>query len=112
MREEVYHSKLDPVKLIELLDCLDDNVVKNIATEYALNLENHYEETYVSLPICFRLVGNCPNTYTYTKALAEQLLEKRCGSVPLVIVRPSIVTAAMKEPIPGWVDNMNGSTGI
>ncbi len=33
MREEVYHSKVDPVKLIELLDCLEDSVVKNIATE-------------------------------------------------------------------------------
>lgn len=33
MREEVYHSKTDPVKLIELLDCLEDNVVKNIAKE-------------------------------------------------------------------------------
>lgn len=59
-----------------------------------------------------RLVGKCPNTYTYTKALAEQLLEERCGNVPLVIVRPSIVTAALKEPVPGWVDNMNGATGI
>lgn len=33
MREEVYHSKINPVKLIELLDCLEDSVVKNIATE-------------------------------------------------------------------------------
>lgn len=30
----------------------------------------------------------------------------------MVIVRPSIVTAAMKEPMPGWVDNMNGPTGM
>lgn len=56
-------------------------------------------------------MGNCPNTYTYTKALAEELLEKECGAVPLAIVRPSIVTAALKEPIPGWVDNLNGATG-
>ena len=38
MREEVYHTKIDPVKLIELLDCLDDSVVKNIAKEYTLEL--------------------------------------------------------------------------
>jgi fatty acyl-CoA reductase len=43
--------------------------------------------------------------------LAEQLLETNCGSVPLAIVRPSIVTAAESEPFPGWVDNMNGATG-
>lgn len=90
MKEQVYHSKVDPVKLIQLLDCLDDNVVKKIAPQ---------------------LLGNCPNTYTYTKALAEQLLEEQCGTVPLAIVRPSIVTAALKEPVPGWVDNYNGATG-
>jgi len=56
-------------------------------------------------------VGQCPNTYTYTKALAEQLLEKECGDIPLAIVRPSIVTAAAKEPLPGWIDNLNGPTG-
>lgn len=27
-------------------------------------------------------------------------------------MRPSIVTAALKEPVPGWVDNLNGPTGI
>ena len=57
-------------------------------------------------------MGKCPNTYTYTKALAEELLERECGTVPLAIVRPSIVTAALKEPIPGWVDNLNGATGM
>lgn len=33
MKEQVYRSKVDPVKLIQLLDCLDDNVVKKIAPE-------------------------------------------------------------------------------
>jgi fatty acyl-CoA reductase len=57
------------------------------------------------------LIGKRPNTYTYTKALAEHLLMEECGGIPLAIVRPTIVTAAMKEPIPGWVDNLNGPTG-
>ena len=36
---------------------------------------------------------------------------EECGGIPLAIVRPTIVTAAMKEPLPGWVDNLNGPTG-
>ena len=59
-----------------------------------------------------RLVGKCPNTYAYTKAIAEQLLNEDHGDIPLAIVRPSTVTAAMKEPMPGWIDNINGPTGI
>lgn len=58
------------------------------------------------------MIGDYPNTYTFTKFLAELLLLKEChGKIPLVIIRPSIVTASLKEPIPGWVDNLNGPTG-
>lgn len=53
-----------------------------------------------------------PNTYTFTKALAEQLLLDTAADLPVAIVRPSIVVAAWKDPMPGWVDNLNGPTGI
>lgn len=45
------------------------------------------------------------NTYTLTKCLAEHLLVARRGSVPLSIVRPSIVAAAWRAPEPGWIDS-------
>ncbi|XP_037505642.2 putative fatty acyl-CoA reductase CG5065 [Rhipicephalus sanguineus] len=41
-----------------------------------------------------------PNTYTLTKSLAESLLLEQRGDTPVAIVRPSIVTAAMNEPLP------------
>lgn len=47
-----------------------------------------------------KLIGNKPNTYTYTKHLAEHLLVKEGSDLPLAIVRPSIVGAAWKEPVP------------
>lgn len=59
-----------------------------------------------------KLIGDRPNTYTFTKALAENLLVDECGSLPVAIVRPSIVSAAWKEPFPGWIDNLNGPAGI
>lgn len=46
-----------------------------------------------------------PNTYCFTKALAETLLVERKRSVPLVIVRPSIVSACYQHPFPGWIDS-------
>jgi fatty acyl-CoA reductase len=58
------------------------------------------------------LIGKRPNTYTYTKALAETLFVKDAATLPAAIVRPSIVAAAWKEPIPGWIDNLNGATGL
>jgi len=58
------------------------------------------------------LIGSRPNTYTFTKALAEQMLQRERGSLPVAIVRPSIVLSSYKEPVAGWVDNCNGPTGI
>ncbi|WP_426747661.1 SDR family oxidoreductase [Myxococcus faecalis] len=46
-----------------------------------------------------------PNTYTLTKSVAEHLICERRGHVPVVIVRPSIVSAAHRAPFPGWLDS-------
>jgi alcohol-forming fatty acyl-CoA reductase len=55
-----------------------------------------------------------PNTYTYTKRLAEILVrdEYNKGTLPVCVVRPSIVGPAYQEPLPGWVDSLNGPPGI
>uniref|UniRef100_A0A915MJE3 Fatty acyl-CoA reductase n=1 Tax=Meloidogyne javanica TaxID=6303 RepID=A0A915MJE3_MELJA len=50
-------------------------------------------------------------------SLSAQLLDlleqqKQFPSLPIIIIRPSIVGAIWKEPLPGWIDNVNGPTGI
>ncbi|XP_053690508.1 putative fatty acyl-CoA reductase CG5065 [Sabethes cyaneus] len=62
--------------------------------------------------LTFSLIGNRPNNYTFTKAMAEHMLLKEARGLPVSIVRPSIVLSSFKEPISGWVDNFNGPTGI
>lgn len=59
-----------------------------------------------------KLLEGRPNTYTFTKAMAEQYVAKREGKYPVSIVRPSIVVSAAQEPCPGWVDNVNGIAGL
>lgn len=60
------------------------------------------------------ILGVHPNTYTYTKRMAEILVrdEYEKGNLPVCIVRPSIVGPAHQEPLPGWVDSLNGPPGI
>ncbi|KAF9423128.1 hypothetical protein HW555_001432 [Spodoptera exigua] len=53
-----------------------------------------------------------PNSYTFAKALAETYIAENCGRVPTIIIRPSIISASLKEPLPGWVDSWNGATGL
>lgn len=73
---------------------------------------------YRSLPddacelVSAKLLEGRPNTYTYTKAVAEHLVAQQEGKYPITIVRPSIVISSYKEPMPGWVDNINGISGL
>ena len=46
------------------------------------------------------------DTYVFTKAMGEQILSAERGDVPLVIVRPSIVEGALREPFPGWIEGV------
>lgn len=45
--------------------------------------------SFINIMLCSG-TGNRPNTYTFTKALAEDMLLKECGNLPVTIVRPSI----------------------
>lgn len=48
---------------------------------------SEYQNRSVSVS---RILGNLPNTYAYTKALAEHLVVEQMDSLPVVIMRPSI----------------------
>ncbi|XP_052835613.1 fatty acyl-CoA reductase wat [Drosophila gunungcola] len=58
------------------------------------------------------LLGRYPNTYTYTKALAEQLLQQEAGDLPICIFRPGVIIASYKEPMSGWIDNLYGPIAV
>jgi len=92
--EEVsYPPPESPRKALSLLDNLDTKIID--------------DKNFTQL-----IIGDRPNTYTYTKALAEDLIMTECEDLPVSIVRPSIVVSTWKEPVPGWVDNLNGPTGL
>ncbi|NWU09264.1 FACR1 reductase, partial [Cephalopterus ornatus] len=91
IEEVVYPPPVDPKKLIDSLEWMDDDLVNDITP---------------------KLLGNRPNTYTYTKALGESVVQQEASKLNIVIIRPSIVGASWKEPFPGWIDNFNGPSGI
>ena len=44
-----------------------------------------------------------PDAYAYSKALGEWALLESRGDLPVTVVRPSIIEAALSEPHPGWI---------
>lgn len=53
-----------------------------------------------------------PNTYTYTKSLAESLIAERGANLPIAIVRPSIVETSTHDPFCGWNEGVNTSAPL
>ncbi|KAF8403250.1 hypothetical protein HHK36_011351 [Tetracentron sinense] len=47
-----------------------------------------------------------PNTYVFTKAMGEMLLGHFRNNLPLVIIRPTIITSTYSEPFPGWIEGV------
>jgi nucleoside-diphosphate-sugar epimerase len=46
------------------------------------------------------------DAYTMTKAMGEQLIQKNRGSMPVAIVRPSIIESSLRDPEPGWLEGL------
>lgn len=59
-----------------------------------------------------RIIQPYPNTYTYSKALAELVVRKYGSSFNTAIIRPSIVSTVYKDPLPGYTDNLYGVNGV
>lgn len=53
-----------------------------------------------------------PNTYTFTKSLAESLIFKLGADLPIAVVRPSIVETSTHDPFEGWNEGVNTSAPI
>ncbi|RHN56603.1 putative alcohol-forming fatty acyl-CoA reductase [Medicago truncatula] len=47
-----------------------------------------------------------PNTYVFTKAMGEMLVVNQKDNVPLIIIRPTMVTSTNKDPFPGWIEGL------
>ena len=56
-----------------------------------------------------------PNTYTFTKSLAESLIKNYLDTTPgaaIAVVRPAIVESSIGEPFLGWNEGINTSASL
>eukprot|EP00943_MAST-04B_sp_MAST-4B-sp1_P001517 g1517.t1 len=87
IHEKIYPLDFDPHKLIQSVQGGKTDIELERITNNAL--------------------GTYPNTYCLTKHISEVLmvLKRKQLKIPLHIVRPSIIGAALREPWPGWIDS-------
>ncbi|XP_075474241.1 fatty acyl-CoA reductase 2, chloroplastic [Primulina tabacum] len=44
------------------------------------------------------------DTYVFTKAMGEMMINNLRGNIPVVVIRPSVIESTYKEPFPGWME--------
>ncbi|XP_064076102.1 fatty acyl-CoA reductase wat-like [Vanessa tameamea] len=93
VKEDFYDSPIPPDTLIDLAESVPVDTLNDMMTP---------------------LTQDWPNSYTFTKTVTEDLINRHARDLPICIVRPAIVTPALEEPMPGWVDRRNalGPSGV
>ncbi|CAA6659853.1 unnamed protein product [Spirodela intermedia] len=44
------------------------------------------------------------DTYAFTKAMGEMVVNSMRGDIPVVTIRPSVIESTYREPFPGWME--------
>lgn len=97
------------------------NVHEKIVDERIYETTFNYKNTIEVIENCAtpelkslakQVLSTFPNTYIFSKHLAERLVSDYSEAIPTVIVRPSIICPSFEEPYAGWVDNFNGIVGF
>ncbi|XP_045928246.1 fatty acyl-CoA reductase 1 isoform X3 [Micropterus dolomieu] len=101
---------ISPEDVEKLTSCID--VIFHCAATIRFDEPLKWMDDGMVQDITPRLISDRPNTYTYTKALAEYMVQQEQDKLNIAIIRPSIVGASWQEPFPGWIDNFNGPSGI
>ena len=93
VKEQLYEPDGDWKSYIDFAEKLDENLMNSLG---------------------LKLTEFAPNTYVFTKHMAEQVCVdyKEQFNLPIIIFRPSIVTITERDPFCGWCDNLNGPGGL
>ncbi|KAF9806770.1 hypothetical protein SFRURICE_012910 [Spodoptera frugiperda] len=76
LREEFHPCPISPSAIIGMVETMEDSRLDNITAE---------------------LIKDWPNTYTFTKAIAEELVRTTAADLPVSIVKPPLVVARSLE---------------
>lgn len=88
IEEKAYPFPFEPEQLLNRLLIMHPKDVEK-QTKKLLGRYNCVEASTKCITNLF--LGRYPNTYTFTKSLAEHMFIKKRGNLPLAIIRPAII---------------------
>ncbi|XP_049883826.1 putative fatty acyl-CoA reductase CG5065 [Pectinophora gossypiella] len=92
IEERIYPAPAPLDQLLALVDAAPPQLLTEITNKY---------------------ISPKPNTYTFTKAIAENVVQQHGNQgYSVAIFRPTIVVSSLRTPYPGWIENLNGPSGV
>uniref|UniRef100_A0A0D3DTP9 Fatty acyl-CoA reductase n=2 Tax=Brassica oleracea var. oleracea TaxID=109376 RepID=A0A0D3DTP9_BRAOL len=108
-------------KILETPLCIGENITSHLNIETEMKLASEAVRKFYGREEIKKLkeLGmeraqyyGWENTYTFTKAMGESVIQNQRGDLPVVIIRPSIIESSYKEPFPGWLQGIRMSAPL
>ncbi|KAJ8706254.1 hypothetical protein PYW08_010880 [Mythimna loreyi] len=134
LKTALHQNVTSVIALMDLCDQLPKlEALVHVSTAYSNADHQHIEERVYDAPATLdslralvealpphllqeftaRFISPKPNTYIFSKALAESMINSRPNRrYSAAIVRPSIVVSSHRNPYPGWIENLAGPSGV
>ncbi|XP_063698241.1 fatty acyl-CoA reductase wat-like [Culicoides brevitarsis] len=91
INEAFYKPKYSATNMLKLLEILDEKAFNDLTAD---------------------MIKGFPNTYAFSKHIAEDLVQSYNGQLPIVVFRPTFVMPTFREPVSGWTNNYYGPVGL
>ncbi|KAG8201406.1 hypothetical protein JTE90_016877 [Oedothorax gibbosus] len=89
--EQIPKTKVSPKQILDAMEWMDEPAQQ---------------------AVCDYLLEGKLTTYLVTKALGEVIVKEGRGNLPTSIVRPCNISPTIRDPFPGWVDTIQGISGL
>uniref|UniRef100_A0A1A9WVE4 Fatty acyl-CoA reductase n=1 Tax=Glossina brevipalpis TaxID=37001 RepID=A0A1A9WVE4_9MUSC len=94
------------------IEILEEKIYQPLADWRTTLKLAQYNDSKILNILFAKYSSNMPNTYSFTKHLAEHIVNDYRHKIPILLYRPSIVLPSIYEPEPGWTDNYNTVVGL
>ncbi|KAL3623807.1 Fatty acyl-CoA reductase 2 [Castilleja foliolosa] len=84
--------------------CVDDEIKLALESKRGLEDNNTILHKMKELGLQRANKFGWQDTYVFTKAMGEMMIDNLRGDIPVVVIRPSVIESTYKEPFPGWIE--------
>ncbi|KAK4730750.1 hypothetical protein R3W88_023738 [Solanum pinnatisectum] len=105
MGESITKEKITSISPYTNFPSLDAHNEMNLISKLKNNITNNIglEQIMKDFGLERAKLYGWQDTYSFTKAIGEMMINNMRDEIPILIIRPSGITSSYKEPFPGWI---------